>query len=160
MQFLYTIAAGIDSFNSPILAAGLLATGAGFIFLRSKRHAAALVLSCVCAAGMGIALKLLFAIPRPDAALVPVSGYRFPSQHALLAGAFFSSVCLSAFCLFRSRWAKLCAFIFSLCAVGIVAWSRVFLHTHLPIDVTVGALLGIGISMVIQFLILRKKCRH
>lgn len=158
VDLLYTIAAAIDAFNAPLLAAGLLVAGAGFIFLHSKSHAAALVLSSLLACSMSVALKLLFAMPRLDSALVLVTGYRFPSQHALVASAFFGSLCLSAFCLLRSPNQKALAVFVCLAAVVTVAWSRVFLRAHLPIDVIVGSLLGLGISSIVHFVVLRKCC--
>lgn len=153
---LYIIAAIIDGFNSPILAIGLLCAGIGLIFLTSKRHVAALLLSGFLALGASITLKLLYAVPRPDLVLVEVTGYRFPSQHAILTSAFFSSLCFSAFCAFRSLFAKILISAFSLGAIIVVAWSRVFLQVHLPIDVIVGSVLGVSISFVVHYLILRK----
>lgn len=155
-NLLYTIAAIIDSFNSPILAVGLLLSGTGLVFVTSKGHAATLVLSSVLAWSASNILKLLFAVPRLDSALVEVTGYRFPSQHALIASAFFSSLCFSAFCLLDSPYTKVLIATLSLIAIIVVAWSRVFLHAHLPIDVIVGSILGISISIVIHFIVLRQ----
>ena len=154
----YILAAAIDNVNAPVFVAGLLLATAGFIFFHSKRYAIALVVSCGLALLLSAVLKTLFAVPRLDAPLVELTGYRFPSQHALVAGAFFASVCFSAFCLLRSPQTKTAVALFSLSAIGIVAWSRVFLRAHMPIDVVIGALLGISISLVVHFFILRKKC--
>ncbi len=155
-NILYTIAAMIDAFNSPILATGLLTAGTGLIFLASRGHAVALLLSSLLALGMSYMLKILFAVPRLDSALVPVTGYRFPSQHALIASTFFSSLCFSAFCLVDSPYIKILIAALSLITIVVIAWSRVFLHAHLPIDVIVGSILGVSISLVIHFMLLRK----
>lgn len=156
IQMLYTIAAAIDTFNSPLLAIGLLIGGAGFIFLHSRRHAAALIASSLGALILSVTLKLLFAAPRLDSPLVEVTGYRFPSQHTLVASAFFGSVCFSACCLFRSPLQKALAVFVSLATIIVIAWSRVFLHAHFPIDVIIGSLLGISVSLIIHFLVLPK----
>ena len=153
--FLYTFAVVIDAFNSPALAAGLLIAGAAFIFLKSKGHATAMVVSAVCAYAVNSILKMLFAVPRLDSALVPVTGYRFPSQHAVMAGAFFGSVCLSALCVLRSPYKKALVVFVSLSAISIVAWSRVFLYAHLPVDVIVGSVIGMSISYVVHYFTLR-----
>ena len=155
-QLPYTLAVVIDTFNSPLLSVALLVVGTGLVFLTSRGHASALVLSSLLARVLGAGLKLLFAVPRLDSALVEVVGYRFPSQHALVAGAFFSSLCFSALCVLDSPYTKVLVVGVCLLAIIIVAWSRVFLHAHLPIDVIVGSLLGISISFVIHFLVLRK----
>lgn len=153
---LYTIAVTIGAFNFSVLGAGLLVAGIGLLLLRSKGHAVALVLSAIVAVVMNNMLKFLFAIPRLDSALVAVTGYRFPSMHALVASAFFSSLCLSAFCLLHSPYTKVLVAVLSLTAIIVVAWSRVFLHAHLLIDVIIGVLLGVSISLVVHFFILQK----
>lgn len=153
---LYTVAALIGTFNSPILVVGLLIAGAGLVFLTSRGHAVALVLSVLSAWMMSSILKLLFAVPRLDSVLVTVTSYRFPSTHALVAGAFFTSICFSAFCVLESPYVKVLIAILSFAAIVVVAWSRVFLHAHLPIDVIVGSLLGVSVSLVVHFFVIRQ----
>jgi undecaprenyl-diphosphatase len=130
--------------------------GTGLIFLYSKGHAGALVISSILAYIISYELKLFFAVPRPGLALVAVTGYRFPSMHAFVASAFFGSLCFSAFCLLRSPYKKVLVTFVCLSVVGIVGWSRVFLGAHLPIDVIVGVILGTSISLITHFFVLRK----
>ncbi len=154
MQLPYTIAIVIDTFNSPLLTLGLILASAGFVCILSRDHATALIVSSLCAGTIGYILKLLFAIPRLDSALVVVTGYRFPSLHAVIATAFFGSLCFSAFYLIDSLPLKILIVLLACVAIVLVAWSRVFLHAHLPIDVIVGSLLGISITFLVHVFLL------
>ncbi len=156
MTFLYTLATIIDHFNSPVLAGVLLAAGAAVLSPYSRSHALALVFSSVIAFGVGAVLKVVFAVPRLDSALVAVHGYRFPSQHALVAGAFFGSLCVSALYALDSVVLKVVVVILALAGISIVSWSRVFLHAHLPIDVIVGSMLGVAIALCIHVFVLKE----
>ncbi len=156
MPLLYSIAVIIDSFNSPLLAMGLVSAGTGLVFLTSRGHAVALLASTLFAWLLSGMLKFLFAVPRPDLTLVEVTGYRFPSQHAVVASAFVSSLCFTLFCVLPSPYAKIVVCLFSLAVIIIVAWSRVFLHAHLPIDVIAGSILGMSVSLIIHFSVLKK----
>lgn len=91
-------------------------------------------------------LKALVGRPRPPDGLVHPVGSAFPSGHAAYAGA----TCVALVFLFttpgmgRRRW-------WALAAIGIVgmAWSRTYLQVHWLSDVIAGAMLGIGISLVV-----------
>lgn len=156
MIFLYTLATIIDRFNSPVLAGVLLVAGAAVLSPYSRSHALALVFSSVIAFSVGVVLKALFAVPRLDTALVAVTGYRFPSQHALVAGAFFGSLCVSALYALDSVVLKVLVVILALAGIGTVSWSRVFLHAHLPVDVVVGSVLGVAIALCIHIFVLKE----
>jgi undecaprenyl-diphosphatase len=91
-------------------------------------------------------LKASVGRPRPPDGLVHPVSSAFPSGHAAYAGA----TCIALVLLFttlgrhRRPW-------WVLAAVGIVgmAWSRTYLQVHWLSDVVGGALLGIGISMIV-----------
>jgi undecaprenyl-diphosphatase len=153
----YTIAAVVDSLGYPPLALALVAASVTILLLISKRHAAALLYSSVAAACLSGLLKLLFAVPRPDAMLIETMGYRFPSGHALFASAFLSSVCFNIWALSRSRYQKIAVTIACTLLIVTVDWSRVFLGVHLPIDVIAGSLVGIVVSLVVHRFVFRPR---
>lgn len=96
--------------------------------------------------------KAFFQISRPDSALVEIGGYRFPSMHAALAGAFLASIWWYVYMDTRSVLLRFFVTIITMALIGIIAWSRVLLDVHQPIDVLVGVLLGILISFIIHLL--------
>ncbi|MBI4087136.1 phosphatase PAP2 family protein [Candidatus Kaiserbacteria bacterium] len=154
-ESLYTVVAVIDALGYPPLALVLVAASAAALFLISKKHVAAFLLSLVAALCFSAALKFFFAVPRPDSMLIETAGYRFPSWHALFAGAFLTSVCIGVFTLTRSVFIRTTSVIVGAFLLVAVAWSRVFLHVHLPVDVIIGSLLGIGLACGVHFMLFR-----
>lgn len=96
--------------------------------------------------------KAFFHIARPDSALIEIGGYSFPSMHAAIAGAFLSSIWWYVYMGTRSVLLRFFVTIITAALIGIIAWSRVLLDVHQPIDVLVGVLLGILISFIIHLL--------
>ncbi|QQG39584.1 MAG: phosphatase PAP2 family protein [Candidatus Aenigmatarchaeota archaeon] len=87
------------------------------------------------------AVKTLTAIPRPDGALIPELGSSFPSGHAALAfvplGFYWSLV----------RWPhRIALFLFG----ALVAYSRLVLNVHYPIDVVAGGLIGFAVPYAVM----------
>jgi len=146
--FQYTIAAVIDAFQLPVAFAVFVAGSAAVLACRSRVHALVLAVSSIGAWSAATLLKLTFAIPRPDTALIEATGYRFPSIHAAVAGAFFGSLAISTYILSRSKKTRVAGIILAVLAVLVVCWSRVFLQVHLPIDVLSGAALGFAIACI------------
>lgn len=95
------------------------------------------------------ALKIIFRSPRPFQVLSDLkgkrihtaTGYSFPSGHTQGASTFYSSLAL----LFRKKvfW------IFACFIIPAIAFSRVYLAVHWPIDVIASLLLGIFISLIL-----------
>lgn len=100
----------------------------------------ALVASVLALIGNQLVSLLVFWRDRPFVVLVdaiqlipaPLTAKSFPSDHSTIAFALAVSVCL-----LRPRFGA-----FLLVAAGIVAWGRVFVGVHFPLDVAVGALVG------------------
>ena len=90
-------------------------------------------------------LKTLVARPRPPGGLIHPVGSSFPSGHATYAAA----TCVAIVLLFttpaprRRVWWTLA----TLVTIG-MAWSRTYLQVHWLSDVTAGALLGSGVSLL------------
>lgn len=92
-------------------------------------------------------LKYLFHTPRPFimyqnvVSLITESGYSFPSQHAT----FFMAL---AFSIFLSHKKIGYIFIFFALLIGL---ARIIVGVHFPVDILVGFILGIIISLILDY---------
>lgn len=73
------------------------------------------------------------------------SGSSFPSGHSQQAGGLYTSLIIN----FKKKW----VLILCILAMIIVPISRLYLGVHWPSDVIIGLILGIGISILCNFLI-------
>jgi undecaprenyl-diphosphatase len=98
-------------------------------------------------------LKALFDRPRPPLRYAepeplvrtPHDG-SFPSGHAATS---FAAATIMSF-----AFPRLAPFLFVLAAL--VAWSRVYVGVHYPLDIIGGALLGIGVALAVRALVVRR----
>lgn len=115
---------------------------ATLVYLAYDRQAGAFVLGALLAAfGVIVALKALFAAPRPPAELqvVAESGFGFPSGHALD-----STVAWGAMAVAMDRlWDARRRFAVAGVVVAAVALSRVVIGVHYLVDVVVGVAVGL-----------------
>jgi undecaprenyl-diphosphatase len=116
------------------------------VVLYCKRHRVdALVFAISGLLGMCITytLKQVIAMPRPEASIVQVAGYAFPSGHATIAGVLLGlAIDLSLKHLHRNYQRVVAISIASLWAL-IICVSRVGLVVHTKNDVIVGFLIGV-----------------
>ncbi len=104
-------------------------------------------------------LKNFFAVPRPEHMTLVADGYRFPSLHASITAAIAMSLVLYGWrWLHGKRHASSARFLLCISAFGAIAIvniSRIALNVHEPIDVFVGALIGVTIAYVVHVFILK-----
>jgi membrane-associated phospholipid phosphatase len=120
----------------------LVAVAAAYVVGRRSglsRPAAAFVLGlALCALGLVLGLKHLFALPRPPGAAA--DGYGFPSGHALGATVFWGGVALLA-----ERGSRRLRLGVASAVVLLVAASRVVVGVHYLVDVVAGTVLGVAL---------------
>lgn len=139
--FIFTKIASTEGF----LVATLIISMA-FLWSRNARSAIALFLS---AAGVIIVVNLIkgvLRIPRPENALIEVTGYAFPSGHA--AGAAFLALVVAFLArklALPLRFAIVAASILAALTIGA---SRIALHVHTLPQVAAGFVVGVIFAFV------------
>lgn len=125
------------------------------IALRDRRGVLQLV-----AAGLGTwilesATKNLLARTRPTEVvpLVQVSGYSYPSGHALAAAALYVTMAIIAGRYLRGRASKAVLIAATFVLITIVGASRVYLGVHYPSDVASGIALGTAWALLVSALV-------
>ncbi len=112
------------------------------ILLYKKRRDYAILLTVAMTGGWVIEflLKILFHRARPENALIHLSGYSFPSGHAIMSTIFF--LCIIYFIKGNKQGLFNYALIVSTLMILLVGFSRLFLNVHWFSDVIAGFLLG------------------
>ncbi|MBL0153001.1 MAG: phosphatase PAP2 family protein [Chitinophagaceae bacterium] len=93
---------------------------------------------------------------RPSDPLIEggVSGFSFPSGHALMSVVFYGWLMLYGQKRFSAPWQKTSWNVFMLMMIAIVSFSRIYLHVHYLSDVVAGLGLGLAWYVVSRKLIL------
>jgi len=120
----------------------LLALALAFLWRGARNRAIWLLLLVIGGTLLNLALKQVFAAPRPD--LLPhldiVHTYSFPSGHAAGNMMFFGALAMLA----GRRWAYGAAAVM----IALIGASRVWLGVHWPSDVMAGWIEGLGWLML------------
>ena len=159
MQFLYFL----EKIRNPVLdfimsaitliggEAVFLAIAIVLIWCTEKRYGYFTLLTCFFGTIINQVLKLTFRIPRPwvkdpdftivESAREEATGYSFPSGHTQNV----TGTCTS-FALAKQKKGRI---IFCALIIALVAFSRMYLGVHTPLDVGVSLVLGILISFLL-----------
>lgn len=118
----------------------LFAAVALFYWFGNRRRGAFALSAILGALALTVALKGLFALPRPPTSLHVghASGYGFPSGHAIGA-----TVAWSLFALIIERGTRHRRAVVAAAAVVLVSASRVVIGVHYVVDVAVGIVVGL-----------------
>jgi membrane-associated phospholipid phosphatase len=126
--------------NSLVISVG---TGLlGLWFARRKRRNQLIFLFSTVggAALLNLILKHIFLRPRPifPQAFLVVSGFSFPSGHAMISLAFYGAIAYLAFSMLKRRRSKLLAAGGALVVSALIGFSRLYLGVHYLSDVLAG----------------------
>ncbi len=103
-----------------------------------------IVTSTFLAAATVTVLKHTFKIARPEYMRIVETGYSFPSGHTTLYFAFCTALVWSLYT-FKNKRNSWILFLFPI----LISYSRLYLQVHRPVDVIVGAVLGILCTIVV-----------
>jgi membrane-associated phospholipid phosphatase len=142
----------IHSLDNPYALAFIIGSLALVLFYIKQAYAVLFFVSVALTVVTTYLLKTSFAIPRPTTALITTEGYRFPSMHASIAAAVCVSFIYATFHSTESNLLRMGVLIGGAAVMAFVDYSRIALGVHLPIDVVVGTLLGITITMLVWML--------
>jgi undecaprenyl-diphosphatase len=96
-----------------------------------------------------IIMKDTFHLARPDAALIGISGWSFPSGHATIATAFFFITAYSFFDWTKGAISKTLLVLSCIVGGALISFSRIYLGAHWSLDILAGVALGfLSVSFV------------
>jgi len=122
----------------------------GIVLLRRKRpnEAAVIALAFAGSALVNALLKLAFHRPRPELAFVHLDTYSFPSGHAAVSTATFTTIAFLLGRRYRSLRTRVLIAVGTLAAILLVGFSRLYLGAHYLSDVLAGISVGFAWSML------------
>ena len=160
MEFLYFL----ESIRNPFLdflmstitfiggEAVFLAVAIILIWCVNKRNGYFTLLTCFFGIVINQTLKLLFRIPRPwikdpdftivESARDEATGYSFPSGHTQNVTGTFASLAVAKP---KRAWVITCGVI-----IALVAFSRMYLGVHTPLDVGVSLAIGVALAFALR----------
>jgi membrane-associated phospholipid phosphatase len=130
--------------NSAVL--GVIVVAVGFVLLRRGRanDAVLLILAFGGSAAVNALLKLIFHRPRPELAFVHLDTYSFPSGHAAVSAATFTTMAYLLARRHHSTTARIWIGLVAAAAIALVGFSRLYLGAHYLSDVLAGISFGIA----------------
>jgi len=99
-------------------------------------------------AALNALLKNIFAVPRPDVnRLIEITGFGFPSGHAMNSAAFIGIITLLFICRSSEKSHRITASVLAVLFILAIGFSRIYLGVHSPADVIAGYAMGLFLSL-------------
>ncbi|MFC1800870.1 phosphatase PAP2 family protein [Nanoarchaeota archaeon] len=128
-----------------------------FLFYKKKKMQALLVVfGFMVGSLLNFLWKEIFQIPRPENPLIQISGYSFPSGHAVQSLLFFSILFFVFKDQITNKYKKYSFILTNAAIILLVGWSRVYLRTHYWSDVIAGYAFAIIWLVFVLWLVKRK----
>jgi membrane-associated phospholipid phosphatase len=130
--------------NAAVLALAVVAVSMVLLRRGRSNDAAVILLSFGGAAAINPLLKLAFHRPRPELAFVHLDTYSFPSGHAAVSAATFTTFAYLLGRRSRSVRARILIGLGAVIAIAMVGFSRLYLGAHYLSDVLAGISFGVA----------------
>jgi len=143
-----------------IVFVGLFFISIILVLARRWAYLAALIVSAVGSEGLVWLIKNLIERPRPPLtnALLPETGFSFPSGHAFIAFSFYGLATYFIFRSLKNKALKIITVISGLIVILAIGFSRIYLGVHWPSDVLASYASGAAwITFIITAIEIRKK---
>lgn len=115
-----------------------------FIFIKDKKYSYLMFLNILFVFLVNNILKKIFLRPRPYSEIVPdITGYSFPSGHAMCSIAFYGLLIYFIHKYVNNRFIKIFVSLFLILLIIIIGFSRIYLSVHFFTDVVMGYVFGI-----------------
>ena len=125
------------------------------IGLKDKRYGMFMAFNLIWVYVLNYILKHIFLRPRPVSLLVSdVSGYSFPSSHAMCSVAFYGLLCVLVCTTFKSKMVKRLFVALTVVLIFLISFSRLYLQVHYLSDVIMGLVFG-GLCLLIFISVIR-----
>ena len=145
MSLLTNIMIGISALGSLILIVPALLV-IGFVLLKQKKKELLALLVCGLFGGLLLTfiIKNIIQRPRPPNSLVTITGYSFPSGHAVQSLIFYSLLIFIFRDQIKNRILKYFFILSNILIILLIGLSRIYLRVHWVSDVKAGYVLGIA----------------
>ena len=127
-----------------------------FIYRKERWFATRIAALSLSSLLLMLTLKLFFQRPRPDLPVIgDVSGYSFPSGHALISVVFYGLFIHMIWHEVKIKWLRIILVILLSLLILLIAFSRIYLRVHYASDVMAGIAVGF-IWLVLSLNIIQK----
>lgn len=117
--------------------------------IKDKKTPIKIIINLIAVFLVSQVFKFIFRRARPDSlALVPASGYSYPSGHTMVSTAYFVFIVYLLCKKINNKLVKTLLIVFSTIMILLIGFSRVYLGVHYLSDVLGGFILGIGYLML------------
>ena len=116
-----------------------------FFIRKNKRLSIRILALALTSLSLMFLLKLSFQRSRPDIPLLEkVSGFSFPSGHALMSVAFYGMLIYIVWTEIKTNWIRYSLIVFLSLLIFLIGYSRVYLRVHYASDVLAGFAVGLS----------------
>ena len=149
--WLTTFMVWITNVGSPFVLALVSVFLAIFLLIHRDTYDALLyVVSMVIAFVALVVLKDTFHLARPDAALIGISGWSFPSGHATISTAFFFTTAYSFFGWTKNALSKTILVLGCIVGGGLISFSRIYLGAQWSLDILSVSFVGLIFNIFLE----------